>query len=175
MNIPFFSTYKIKCPDGSVRIVNRNINDAFPLYIQGAQGKAKIGLNAVDEIRAEVNADFATKVQGLLFSLDDINQGIMMHFRAAYMALQSDPCGKSDYFQRQIEIIILEQNKLTSLKLKITGLINLAKSQQKNGKEILDIYASIVDELGSNISNTDAVVIAIDEIRKLAHKEAEKP
>src|SRR5258705_9559056 len=42
-----------------------------------------------------------TKIQGLLFSLDELNQSLMMNFRGAYLAFATDPCGNARYAPRK--------------------------------------------------------------------------
>jgi hypothetical protein len=47
-NWPFSKTYRVKCPDGSVKSVYRHVDDAFPLYIQGWQGDFNAEIKAME-------------------------------------------------------------------------------------------------------------------------------
>ena len=62
-------------------IIYRNIDDAFPLYIPGWEGKASSSIEGIESVKANLNADYTTKIQGLIFSLDEFNNGIMIDFR----------------------------------------------------------------------------------------------
>src|SRR5947208_17126263 len=106
MSWPFFKTRKHYCPDGSVKLVYRNVDDAFPFYVPGWEGKLDAKLKGAP---ARLRAEYATKIQGLLYGLDELNQGVMFDFRAAYVTYMNDPCQHAGFFERQVEKIIHEQ------------------------------------------------------------------
>lgn len=98
MRSPFSKTYVIKCPDGTTRIIYKNVDKAFPLCIPGWQGKMGATIEAVKGEPANLNAEYQTQIQGLLYSLDELNQSLMMTFRAAYVSYQSNPCQNTASF-----------------------------------------------------------------------------
>ena len=99
---PYSKTYKHKCPDETIKIVYKNIDDAFPLFIPGWEGKVKNNVKAIESISVSMDADYATKIQGLLYDLNEFNQSLVMNFRTIYAYFQSDPCSNNNFFQRQI-------------------------------------------------------------------------
>ncbi|HSG38916.1 MAG TPA: hypothetical protein VLE27_04695, partial [Thermoanaerobaculia bacterium] len=85
INWPFAKTYRVRCPDGTVKTLHRNVDDAFPLFIPGWQGNVDAELKALEAIPARLRAKYETKIQGLLYRLDELNQSLMMNFRGAYV------------------------------------------------------------------------------------------
>jgi hypothetical protein len=126
MGWPFSKTYQHKCPDGSVKVVYKNIDDAFPLFLPGWQAAVSSEVTVPNVGAGSVRAEYADKIQGLLYGLDELNQSLMMKFRGVYVAYQSDPCANGGNFQRQIEGLLDGQHKLTVVKTQIQALIRLA-------------------------------------------------
>jgi len=166
---PFWKTYKVRCPDGTVKTVYRQIEDAFPLYIPGWEGKININLAALQNLPADLGAEYATKIQGLLYSLDDLNQSLMMSFLGAYMVYKSDPCKKAEFFEKQVEELIKEQHRLRTLKMQIQGLISLAEVHRNASDQFIQAFKEIVNQLGG-ASIVEAASIEIVETRNIAKK-----
>ena len=158
----FFRTYKHRCPDGSVKTVYRNVDDAFPFFLPG--WKAKIEGNVKVPVTAQggLKGEYEKKIQGLLFGLDDLNQGLMMTFRGAYVAFQTDPCSGYDFLMRAVSDVLREQQRLLKIRLQIDGLISLAKTS-KDAAALVPLYKSIVDQVGGP-AIADAAVIEIHEL-----------
>jgi hypothetical protein len=146
--IPLIKTYTVRCPDGSFRTVYKHVNDAFPLFLQGFHGKAQTSLNELKGASATLNAEYQSKVDGLLFSLDDFNQSLMMNYRATYVTYQADPCANLGYLKRQMERLVDQQNWLTTLRAKIRTLVELAKVQPDRPDLFFNSYNEIVGQLG---------------------------
>ena len=117
INWPFSPTYRHKCPDGTIKTVYKNVDRAFPLYIPGWQGNVAADVKAQEIGTGELKAEYASKIQGLLFGLDELNQSQMMHFRGAYVAYSADPCGNSDLLKRQVETILREQTRFQMIRV----------------------------------------------------------
>ena len=166
-NWPFSKTYKHPCPDGTVRIVHRCVDDAFPLFIPGWEGKMNGNLEDLKGSPVNLAAEYTTKIKGLLFSLDDLNQSLMMAFRSSYIAFQTDPCSSDGFFKRQVGKIIDEQHRLTKLRVQIRGLISLAEMNNNNPEKVWPIYQQIVDQIGGS-SVKAAASLEIAESRKIA-------
>ncbi|MDO9392188.1 MAG: hypothetical protein Q7U71_10505 [bacterium] len=145
---PFSKTYVVKCPDGTTRVIYKNIDDAFPLCIPGWKGKTGGSIEAIKGASVNINAEYQTQIQGLLYSLDELNQSLTMVFRAAYIAYQSHPCKNAASFNRLIEKMIHENSRLTALKIKIRGLISLAETNPNNQTQWVDAFQSVVDQIG---------------------------
>jgi hypothetical protein len=154
-----------------VRIVYKNVDEAFPLYIPGFEGKAAGSIDVIKGAKAHLNADYKTKIQGLLYSLDELNQSLMITFRAMYVSYQSNPCQHSASLERQVDQMIREHGRLTSLRIKIRGLISLAEAHPNNHKQLVSVFQSIVDQLGGPSVAVAAVLEIADarsEMKRLA-------
>lgn len=119
---PFTKSYERKCLDGSIKTIYKKAEDAFPLLINGYDAKmsSKIKTELIDG--AELSGSLKKNVDTLLYGLDDINNGLMMSFRAAYVGFQSDPCANNVFFLEQITQINEEQRRLRALKMQIRGI-----------------------------------------------------
>lgn len=149
MKWSFFKTYTVKCPDGTVKTVYRNVDDAFPFFIPGWKAKLKIAGKALEEVIGELKTEYSTAIQGLLFGLDDFNNGLMMTFRGAYIVYKNDPCKHGMFFEREVSKLLDDQSRIRTLKLQIDGLITLASLQSSNSSEITKTISKIVDQMGS--------------------------
>jgi hypothetical protein len=158
INWPFSKRHQVRCPDGSTKIIYKNIDQAFPLYIPGWKGDLKADIKALEQASANVGAAYESKIQGLLFSLDERNQSLMINFRTVYITFVSDPCNRSAFLERQIEKIIDEQNHLSRLKMQIYSLIELAKNHPKKSNEIFALFQQIVSQLGGQSVSVGAVI-----------------
>ena len=170
----FSKTYTVHCPDGNVKTVYKSIDDAFPLYIPGT--KASLGLvgSGIDQIRAEVNAEYASAIHGVLFSLDELNQGLMLTFRGAYIVYKNDPCNHSEFFEREVSKLLDGQQRLRTAKVQIDGLIELVKLQSVHSDKFIKILANIVDRMGLP-PLAKATSQQINDARKIAVEMVEEP
>ena len=164
---PLAKTYDVTCPDGSVKTVYRNIDKAFPLYIQGWQADLAGNVKLPEIANAELRAKYESPIQGLLYGLDELNHGLMITFRAAYMAYKTDACHMADFFARQVEKLLEEQARLRSFRVQIDGLIALAKTCPERSEKFLDIFTDLVQRMGSS-GLPDASVFQIASARKAA-------
>ena len=168
-------SYRVRCPDGSLKTVYRNLDDAFPLFIPGWQGDLSATASGsaksmgVEKIKTEIKGKYATKIQGLLFALDDLTQTIMINFRSIYVAFATDPCTNGAFFQRQVEKLVAEQQRISRLRIQVRALIELAKNQPTATVEILTMFKEVSGGIGGNVV-LQAAEIEIVEARELADK-----
>jgi len=160
-------TYRVKCPDGTIRDVYKNVDDAFPLFIQGFQADVTAELKAIDGLSAKAKAAYATKLQGLLYGLDEHNHSLMMNFRAVYVVFQSDPCGSIEFLRRSIEKLCEDQKRLSDLRTKVRALIELAKNQKAESGEVFALFRVVVDGFSGPIVG-EAAALEIAESRAIA-------
>jgi hypothetical protein len=149
--------------------VYKDIDKAFPLYVPGLKANIGASIEAIKGAPVNLNADYETKIQGLLYSLDELNQSLMMTFRAIYVSYQSDPCKNSDSLYRQVEKIIDEHNRQTALRIKIRGLIEIAEMHPENPEKVIIVYQDIVHQLGGP-SVSVAASLQIKESRSQAKR-----
>jgi hypothetical protein len=148
INWPFSKTYKLKCPDGTIKTVYRNVDDAFPLFIPGWQASLAGAIKAQNFGSSEIKGEYASKIEGLLFSLDELNQSLMMNFRGAYVAYATDPCCNGSMLNRQVDMILREQHRFQLVRAQIRALVTLAASKGNNHDRIMDAFQRIVDQIG---------------------------
>lgn len=172
MSWPFSKRYRVRCPNGHTKTVYRNIDDAFPLCIPGWKANLSVAGKAIDEITADIKGEYATAIHGLLFALDDLNQGLMMTFRAAYVVYQNDPCLHGDFFAREVAKLLDEQGRLRALKVQIDGLIEIARLQPQNSGDFARLLASIVDRM-SFLILPEATADRVEEAKRIARKMTE--
>jgi hypothetical protein len=163
---PWSKTYQHRCPGGTVKIVYRNVDDAFPFYIKGWEGQLDAKMQGAP---ARVSAKYKSQVEGLLYGLDELNRGVIFDFRAAYIAYTGDPCGNGEFFQRQVDKIIHEQQRLRRLKVQIQGLISLAETHPNNPEKVFPAFQQIADQLGG-LAPPAATTLEIAEVRKIMEK-----
>lgn len=161
-------TYRHKCPNGAVKIVYRSIDDAFPLFLPGWQAKIAADIKVPEVGAAGVKADCVTKIDGLLFNLDELNNSLMMKFRGAYVAFQTDPCANSGALQHQVQTISNQHHQLLVVKIQIQAFVELAKIS-KNDEQVVQAYWAIVRQLGDG-AGAPAAALAIAESREEARK-----
>ena len=166
---PFSKTYRIRCPDGSIKTVYRKVDDAFPLFIPGWKGDVSAELKAFEQLPANIKANYETKIQGLLYTLDDRNQSLMMEFRGIYIAYHSDPCGLGDFFRRELEKLIQEQRHVSLLRLQIQGLIEVIRAKPNIDDQVLSMFGDIVQGLGGK-SIPQAAALEVENSRALILK-----
>ena len=161
---PFGRTTRYMCPDGTTKIVYRNVDDAFPLYIPGWESKTSATAEAQQLGATKLTGEYASKIHGLLFSLDELNQSLMMNFRGAYVAFSADPCGNADLLRRQIERILHEQHRLQIIRVQIRGLIALAEATPSDRDRIMEVFQTIVTAVGGPVI-ADAASAEISDAR----------
>lgn len=168
---PFSNTYEVKCPDGSTKTVYKKIEDVFPLFIKGWEANISGKLKAELLENAELTGGYKTKVDGLLYGLDEINNGVMMSFRSSYVGYKSDPCANNAFLLSQIEKVNEEQRRLRTLKMQIYGFVEMIKNNTSTPNELAQQYNELVNKIGSEAgSGTGLVLDAIKSSTEAAKK-----
>ena len=171
-------SYTVTCPDGTKRTIYRDVDDAFPLYIPGWKGgfKAEGGASAdalgIEGLRGKVEGEYATRIDGLLFSINELNQSYMMSFRTVYLTFLSDPCGNSGFLQRQVEKIVADQQRITQLGIQVRFLIELVRSQPQDTAQIVKLFKEIAGKVGGP-PLAEAAATEISEARQIADQWSE--
>lgn len=157
---PFFRTRKIRCPDGTVRIVHKDIDDLFPLSISDHAVKADGGLKIPESLEANIGAELAKAIKGVLFSIDGNNNSLILDQRAAYTGYAASPCEKADWYQRQIQDLSTRRHRLQEQERLLGALLSLADSPMADKTELLGILSQLVDKLPPD----QAVLITVNEM-----------
>lgn len=157
---PFFRTKTIICPDGTTRIVHKEIDDLFPLAITDGNKKFNGSVKIPEAIEANVGAELTTAIRGVLFSIDGNNNSLILDQRAAYTGYSANPCDKADWYQRQIEDLSSRRHRLQEQERLLGALMSLADSPMANKKDLLGILGQLVDKLPPD----QAALITINEM-----------
>ena len=166
--IPFFKSYNVKCRDGTTKTIYKKADDAFPLWINGYEANISATLRAEILSTAGIDSNLKSKVEGLLYGLDEINNGLMMSFRSAYVGYQSDPCSNNQFLINQIEKINEEQRRLRTLKIQIKGFVELATNNPDDSTRLAEFYISLINSIGSSNLLSAGISEAIEISRNAA-------
>ena len=137
-------TYKVKCPDGTKLTVHRDINGAFPLFLPSLAASGKAALRDLTGNNLELGAELKKGVDGLLFQLNELNDTVMMNFRAVYATYQANPCRNSDFLARKVDEMTSDVQRLSSIRLELKSLVDLAAANPGEPKQVWDLFAEIV-------------------------------
>lgn len=155
---PFFRTYKIKCPDGTTRIVHKSIDDVFPLSI--GEGKSKLDgtLKVPEIVDAKFGAEISNAIKSAMFSIDENNNSLILEQRAAYSGYATNPCGQANWYQRRIEDLSNRRHFLQQQARVLDALLTLAQRPTASSDQILGMLGQIVDRL----SPEEAALITVN-------------
>lgn len=165
---PFSKSYEENCKDGSRKTVYKKVEDAFPLSINGYEANISSKIKSELLQDAELGGSYKTKVEGLLYGLDDINNGLMISFRSAYVGYQTDPCANNGFLLDEIRKINEEQRRLRALKMQIRGYVEMVKTNPGNSTELAKIYNNLVNKIGSSSMGSAGVTDAINSSKVVA-------
>lgn len=164
----FSKTYTVQCPDGTTRTLHKKVDDAFPLHVAGWEKSVIAKIKASEEVNGELELKSAGKIEGLFIAIDELNNTIMMEFRAAYIAFQGNPCGSYEFFQRSVEKISDRRNQIARLKIQVSALIEMAKTAP-DSVEFNQIFGEVI----RRINVRDGSELTIAEIKE-AENEAKR-
>ena len=149
MRIPGFGrTYDVRCPDGTTRKVYRKVEDAFPLHLPGFKAGAETTLRDLMGHEVGLRAEYATHIQGLLYSLSELNESVMMSFRATYVGYTNEPCAAQAFFLRKIDELTTEVQRCARLRVELRGLVQLAVAFPNDSARVWEAFGRLVAEIG---------------------------
>lgn len=128
--------------------MHRNVDDALPLALRDARRSTNGSIEEFFGAKVELRAEYETQIRGLLFALDDENKNLVVQFRAMYLAYMSNPCDSFDWFTKGIDDLTKGQQRLTTARMYLHALIELAQDQRNNRTKILDTYLAVVERIG---------------------------
>jgi hypothetical protein len=165
----FGKTYKHRCPDGSRKIVHRNVDDAFPFALKETEVKFATELDALAAgVQGQFGVEMRDKVAGLLFEFNEQNKSLIASFRAIYTGYQSDPCSHSDTYMRAMQSAVDEINRQTRFQMQIKALLALAQAEGADHGEIMRQFTRICGVSDGKLP--EAASEAIGEARDDAHR-----
>lgn len=144
---PWSKTYRVKCADGTTRVVYKDVNRAIPIELRSTTTKAKASVDGLGAASADVSASRANDVRNVLISLSDRNESLVLNYRMAYLSFMSNPCGGFEEFQSFNREVTREQNQLVKAQMLANTLIELAR-RGSGTPDFERLYSQIVDLLG---------------------------
>lgn len=152
MNWPFWGrTIKVRCLDGTERLVYRNPDHAFPLFSKEWSTQVEATGKALEGLQGSLGVNFNSQVRGFLIQLDQANLSMQSQFRAIYVVYQTNPCGLDDYLVTQIRMIIERESILRKMQIEIRKLESL-----KNAGVSEQTLENALSASQSTISRSDA-------------------
>ena len=145
--VPWAATYRVRCPDGE-KTVYRRIEDAFPLQLTEFGAGLAATIKDLTGTDIQLRAEYATHIQGLLYSLSELNETIMLSFRAAYTAFKNDPCNNSGFFTRKVDELTAEVQELAGVRLRVRALVQLAATHPDDSAQVWTVFQEIVARVG---------------------------
>jgi hypothetical protein len=137
-------TYRVRCSDGRKLTVHRDINAAFPLFLPSLAARGAGSIRDLGGNGVALEAELKTGVDGVLYQLNELNDTVMMNFRAVYATYQADPCRHSDFLARKVDEMTSDLQRLSAIRLELKALIDLAVANPGTPKQVWSLFAEIV-------------------------------
>jgi len=161
MQWPFSKTRKIRCPDGSERIVFKSADDAFPLFARDWSANLKATTETLRELEASLDLELQQHIAGFIFQIDEVNRTMQLKFRAVYIVYLNDPCGQLGWLRQRVKEIIEDESMLRRIRMetaKIKCLIALGLDKQA--------IRQAIEEAVARLSKSDLEEEIFSEIQK---------
>ena len=120
-------TRKFHCPDGTPRLVYRDSDDAFPLFLGEWTTRVEATVKALESLQGSLGGELTHQVAGLLYCVDETNVSMQGQFRAIYVAYQQSPCTMDAFLGREVTRIIENETRLRELRMRLDHVQSLAK------------------------------------------------
>ena len=141
---------EIKCPDGSIRLVIRriqNISKAVPLHLSEIESRFNGSLKNLQSIsEAETDVEIRKKVIQTFNALDNVHTDAINKFAMVYQALLINPCDKETYekFQKSVDDILKSVDKLRRIDQNIEDIKSKSLGTDNLDNDIEELQKSIV-------------------------------
>ena len=149
----FGRLHKIKCPDGTTRLVYHDVDLEFPIYTKEIKTNASANLDVVNQIRGELGSQYSSAVADLLVKIDSANASTQMHYRAAYATYTTNPCKNDDFLQRATDSIRFEEGKYREAGIRLQAISTILANKvggridRETIKEISDQLKGVLQTL----------------------------
>ena len=129
MQWPFGKTRKVKCFDGSERIIFKNPDDAFPLVAKDWSVGWEATVEALKGLQGRLGGGIEKYIGGFFAELDEANRSMQIAFRAIYVAYLTDPCNSDDWLRQETRKVIERENenRLKRIEREISGIESLRR------------------------------------------------
>ena len=110
-----FRQMKIKCPDGSLRLVLRNPDRAFPFYAKEYKSSINSALTVAKKLELKLKGQHQSIISGIFAQIDESNKNVQIALNAAYINYTTNPCTKDKWLSDEISLILERENSLRNL------------------------------------------------------------
>lgn len=141
----FFKKKTFRCNSRKIAVF-RDPNDAIPVYVVGITGAAKASLDAAQDIKGTVEAQYQEQITGISTLVSNTTEDFLMEFRLVYHYYSESPCEREQYFQDKLSELLREKRRFEIVRLHLATIGKLAASGTSSEK-LLEIYDSIVQTL----------------------------
>jgi hypothetical protein len=139
---PWSKFKSVKCPDGSIQHVYRDLNDVFPLVFRDAKRESTAAIKALESVNIDLGQATATQLRGLAIAINERNSSLQSHLRAAYALYIAAPCKKLDDLSKAIHDLREEEAKLLAAKYAVDQIVSIISA----GGLSKDIISQMVAE-----------------------------
>lgn len=142
-------TWKVKCPDGTSRIVYKDLDDVFPLAIRASSGRLVASAKDLSGNSIGVDAELRRAIDGFLYELNERNATMLVSLRATYSAYQVNPCRNDERLAQRIEEMTVAQQQVEETWQELRALIELAAVAPGDPESAWQAFAAIVAKSGA--------------------------
>jgi reverse gyrase len=140
---------KVKCKDGSVVFVLKDLGKAFSVHAPSIDFNLKTALNTSQQMLSpEVKVKLKKEVEQIFEKLDAIHIDAMQKFIMAYNVFMIDPCNKksAQFLTETVEKIQKSSDELRELVIEVNNL-----NEHRNSDST--IITSITKKINAHIAN----------------------
>jgi hypothetical protein len=161
--------YAVKCPDGTVAYVYKNIDHVFPLIFKDTKSAGSAAIDGLNKVKGKLDGKYESQIKQILFRVDEKNGSLQAHLRAAYVLYAAAPCIKLNYLEAAIKEVRSDESALRKAEFLIKQLVALLKDPQSNSvtalisehiaKIVLALNppgAALIEQMQQVRPNTDA-------------------
>jgi len=156
------------CSDGSVRVVYKSPDRAFPLLAKDWHTHFAAAVDAVRNLKAELGAAFDKEISAAFLQLDQMNRSMQCQFRAAYAVYQTNPCALQDFLVEQVKGIINHEGVLRQVVLEMRSLAELWRAGPADDSFRAAIGDTLAEMARTSLERKirEAFVEAAEDLRK---------
>lgn len=130
-----YGKIRIKCPDGSERIIFNNPDKAFPLIASDWSAKFDAAMDNLKELQIRLGGNLGKNLTGFYTQLDTANRSLQFDFRALYVAYTANPCKMDGWLKDEICRVIEKEHIVRRTELEIIRIVSL--KEKGNDEQIL--------------------------------------
>jgi hypothetical protein len=163
---PWTDPRRFDCGNGRTRLVYRDVNNVFPLYLADLKSNTKAAIDAVQHIKGQISQEHQETVKTLLFKIDEKNSSAQTQLRAAYIVYSAAPCEKLEYLESVIDQIRTTESQMKAVEMYVGQMVSIVKTigSSKTVLQNTQITNCLDDALSTLAKSMDPVAIQMSRI-----------